>query len=104
MSGLGNPHIYLGFPPKRPVKNENMSWIKKNRLLVILVALAAFISLAASITNKAEIPVRVGKVERESIVNTISTNGKIEPSNNFQGRAVGPSLVRKVFVHEGDRV
>jgi HlyD family secretion protein len=81
-----------------------MSWIKKNRLLVLLVAAAAVISLAASISNKAEIPIRVGKAEREPIVNTISTNGKIEPSNNFQGRAVGPSLVRKVLVHEGDRV
>src|SRR6266404_710008 len=81
-----------------------MAWIRKNRVLVILVALAAIISLAASYSAKSEIPVKAGKVERESIVNTISTNGKIEPALNFQGRSAGPSLVRKVLVHEGDQV
>jgi HlyD family secretion protein len=81
-----------------------MVWFKKNRVLVILVALAAIISLAASYSAKSEIPVKVGKVERETIVNTISTNGKIEPALNFQGRSAGPSLVRKVLVHEGDQV
>lgn len=81
-----------------------MSWFQKNRVLVILVALAAVISLAASYSTKAEIPVKAGKVEREPIVNTISTNGKIEPAVNFQGRAAGPSLVRKVLVREGDQV
>jgi HlyD family secretion protein len=81
-----------------------MIWFRKNRVLVILVALAAIISLAASYSAKSEIPVKAGKVERESIVNTISTNGKIEPALNFQGRAAGPSLVRKVLIHEGDQV
>jgi len=81
-----------------------MSWFQKNRVLVILVLLAAIISLAASFSSKSEIPVKAGKVERETIVNTISTNGKIEPAVNFQGRAAGPSLVRKVLVHEGDQV
>jgi HlyD family secretion protein len=81
-----------------------MIWFRKNRVLVILVALAAIISLAASYSAKSEIPVKVGKVERETIVNTISTNGKIEPALNFQGRSAGPSLVRKVLVHEGDQV
>jgi HlyD family secretion protein len=81
-----------------------MAWIRKNRVLVILVALAAIISLAASYSAKSEIPVKAGKVERETIVNTISTNGKIEPALNFQGRSAGPSLVRKVLVHEGDQV
>ncbi|MCU1306839.1 MAG: secretion protein HlyD [Acidobacteriaceae bacterium] len=81
-----------------------MIWFKKNRVLVILVALAAIISLAASYSAKSEIPIKVGKVERETIVNTISTNGKIDPALNFQGRSAGPSLVRKVLVHEGDQV
>ncbi|MCU1287322.1 MAG: secretion protein HlyD [Acidobacteriales bacterium] len=81
-----------------------MSWFQKNRVLVILVLVAAVISVAASFSTKAEIPVRAGKVERETIVNTISTNGKIEPAVNFQARAAGPSLVRKVLVKEGDNV
>ncbi|MCU1310767.1 MAG: secretion protein HlyD [Candidatus Angelobacter sp.] len=81
-----------------------MIWFRKNRVLVILVALAAIISLAASYSAKSEIPVKVGKVERETIVNTISTNGKIEPALNFQGRSAGPSLVRKVLVYEGAQV
>src|SRR5437879_1774913 len=81
-----------------------MTWIKKNRILVVLVLMAAIISLAASYSAKGEIPVKAGKVERETIGNTISTNGRVEPADNFQARAAGPSLVRKVLVHEGDHV
>src|SRR4051812_28828488 len=42
--------------------------------------------------------------ERAPILSSISTNGKIEPANNFQSRTVGPSLVSSVMVKEGDRV
>jgi hypothetical protein len=67
-----------------------MVWFRKNRILVILVALAAIISLAASYSAKSEIPVKAGKVERETIVNTISTNGKIERHSIFRDAPPGP--------------
>jgi HlyD family secretion protein len=71
---------------------------------MIGVAVAAVIAVAASYSVKSEIPVRAEKVERAAIMSSISTNGKMEPTNNFQSRTVGPALVSEVLVKEGDRV
>lgn len=76
----------------------------RNRILFIGVAVAAVIALAASYSSRTEIPVRADKAERAPIVSSISTNGKMEPANNFQARTVGPSLVSSVLVKEGDHV
>ena len=76
----------------------------RNKTLIIGVAVAAVIALAASYSVKSEIPVRAEKAERATITSGISTNGKMEPQNNFQSRTVGPALVSEVLVKEGDRV
>jgi HlyD family secretion protein len=41
---------------------------------------------------------------REDITNSISTNGKIEPIQNFDGMAPMATTVRTVYVKEGDKV
>jgi HlyD family secretion protein len=41
---------------------------------------------------------------REDITNTISTNGKVEPIQNFDGMAPMATTVRHVYVKEGDKV
>jgi len=78
----------------------------KNRLLGIVLAaalgvlvLAAFVSL-----RSARVPVRAEAAVRETISNTISTNGKIEPLENFEAHAPVATTVRKLYVHEGDWV
>lgn len=78
----------------------------KNRVLGIVAAsalgvltLAAFVSLRG-----AKVPVRAETATRETISNTISTNGKIEPLENFEAHAPVATTVRKLYVHEGDRV
>lgn len=78
----------------------------KNRLLGIVAAaglgvlvLAAFVSLRG-----ARVPVRAEPAVRETISNTISTNGKIEPRENFEAHAPVATTVRKLYVQEGDRV
>src|SRR5438270_5461823 len=76
----------------------------RNRILSISVVAAAVIAMVASYSAKSEVPIRAEKAERTAILSTISTNGKIEPTNNFQSRTVGPSLVSSVAVKEGDRV
>jgi HlyD family secretion protein len=76
----------------------------RNKTLFVVVAVTAVIALAASYSIKSEIPVRAEKVERAAIMSSISTNGKMEPTNNFQSRTVGPSLVSEVLVKEGDHV
>ena len=76
----------------------------RNKILFIGVAVAVLIAIVASYSTKTEIPIRAEKAERAAIVSTIATNGKIEPTNNFQSRTVGPSLVSSVLVKEGDHV
>ena len=50
------------------------------------------------------IPVRVVKVERGSLVSTLTTNGKVEPVDARELRALTPGAVTSVLVKEGDRV
>jgi HlyD family secretion protein len=67
---------------------------------VLLVAvLAAFISNSHGVTQ-----VRAEKAARETIINTIQTNGKIEPEQNFEAHAPASSTVKRVLVTEGDHV
>jgi HlyD family secretion protein len=67
--------------------------------LIAIVVLAAFIS-----RHKGEVPVRVDHVVRQDLVNSISTNGKVEPIDNFEAHAPAPTTARKILVHEGEHV
>jgi HlyD family secretion protein len=66
---------------------------------VAVILLAAFASLRGN-----EVPVRADVAVRQSIVNTIATNGKVRPVDNFEAHAPAATTVRRVFVHEGDHV
>jgi HlyD family secretion protein len=64
-----------------------------------VVVLASFMA-----TSRGEIPVRSEHARRETITNTIQTNGKIEPIQNFEAHAPGATTVKKLLVNEGDVV
>jgi HlyD family secretion protein len=81
-----------------------MEWARNNRWLIVGLPLAAVVLLAYILTRRADIPVRAETVRRETIVNVISTNGRLEPVEIFQAHAVAPILVKKVLVKEGDAV
>lgn len=68
------------------------------------MAVLAAAVLVAFATRGNGVPVRAEKAVRENIVNTISTNGKIEPVDNFEAHAPAPTTVKRVFVREGDHV
>jgi len=71
----------------------------------IIIAILAVIVLAAFISSrKGEVPVRVDHVTKQDLVTTISTNGKVEPIENFDPHAPAPTTVRKIYVREGQRV
>jgi HlyD family secretion protein len=74
-------------------------WLIIGGVLVAVILLAAFAS-----RSREAIPVRVEQARRESIVNTISTNGKIEPVQNFEAHAPMATTVKQVLVREGDTV
>lgn len=74
-------------------------------LLITLAAVLAVILLASFSSMREEvIPVRVATVQRSSIRTAISTNGKIEPAQNFEAHAPVNTIVRRLAVHEGDHV
>lgn len=50
------------------------------------------------------VAVRAERVARQDIASVISTNGKIEPIQNFEAHAPAPATVKRVLVKEGDHV
>ncbi len=77
----------------------------KSRVLGVVLGAAGILVLAAFVSlRSARIPVRAERSVRETISNSISTNGKIEPLQNFEAHAPVATTVRKLYVHEGDSV
>lgn len=74
------------------------NWIFVAGIVLIVVMVAAFMG------SSRVAPVRAEKVARETITNTIQTNGKIEPVQNFEAHAPSPTTVKRVLVMEGDHV
>jgi HlyD family secretion protein len=83
----------------KSTERRRRRWLTAAGVIVIVVVLAAFISMGGK-----QVPVRVEMAVRATITSTISTNGKIEPMDNFEAHAPAPTTVRQVLVHEGDRV
>ena len=50
------------------------------------------------------VAVRTAVVEQGTIRSVVSTNGKIEPVNNFEAHAPVATSVQRVLVKEGDSV
>jgi len=78
----------------------------RHRWLLITLAVVLAVILLASFSSMRDevVPVRAASVERGSIRTAISTNGKIEPSQNFEAHAPVSTTIRRVFVREGDHV
>jgi HlyD family secretion protein len=70
-----------------------------------LPILVAVIVLAAVWRRRDDpVPVRTAVVEQTAIRSVISTNGKIEPVDNFEAHAPAAASVQRVLVKEGDFV
>lgn len=79
--------------------------LREPRMFVPLLVVLAVVILAAFMSaHKPETTIRVDQVSRQTIQNSISTNGKIIPADNFEAHASAAALVRKIYVKEGDRV
>jgi len=79
--------------------------LSKRIWTIIAAVVVGVIILAAFITSsRGELPVRTETARRETIINTIQTNGKIEPIQNFEAHAPVATTVKKLLVNEGDMV
>jgi HlyD family secretion protein len=64
----------------------------------------AVLALIPVFTRPGPLKVRTTTVERGPIRSLISTNGKVEPIQNFEAHAPGATTVKRLFVKEGDHV
>ena len=82
------------------------SFARKHRATLIVVAAALGVLLLAAFISarRGRVPVRAGQATRQTILNTISTNGKIQPVDGFEAHAPLATTVKRVLVHEGDWV
>jgi HlyD family secretion protein len=49
-------------------------------------------------------PVRVAPASYQTLSSEVSTNGRVEPVEEYQAHAPAPGVVRKIYVSEGDHV
>jgi HlyD family secretion protein len=78
---------------------ERRWWIAALAILGAVVALAAFVS-----HRDDSVPIRTAAVEKGTIRSLVTTNGKIEPIENFEAHAPATTSVSRVYVKEGDSV
>ncbi len=90
----------------RMALNGNSSGRQPRRWWVTALAILGAVILAAAFVSHRDdgVPVRTAIVEQGAIRSLVSTNGKIEPVNNFEAHAPVSTSVRRVLVKEGDSV
>jgi HlyD family secretion protein len=70
--------------------------------IFLAVILAAFVIVRMSARDK--VAIRVALVDHQNLVSSISTNGKVEPIDQFQAYAPAPGTVAKVYIEVGQKV
>jgi len=84
---------------------NNASFVTRHRWIALTVAItAAVVLLASFISRDPAVPVRAVTAQRGVIRSVVSTNGKVEPAQNFEAHAPVGTTVRKILVREGDQV
>lgn len=84
--------------------NSSSFWGRNRGLMWTLGILAAVVLLASFMSRGDSVPVRAATAQRSNIRSVISTNGKVEPLENFEAHAPIGTTVKKLFVKEGDHV
>ncbi len=80
-------------------KRRRTTWITLIAVAVAVIVLVASISL-----RRSEVAIRTGVTTHETITSGITTNGQIEPVNNFEAHSPAPTTVKKIFVQQGEWV
>lgn len=78
---------------------RNLTWV-----WVAAAVVLALVFYAVRTATRTRVPVRTAIAVRSELKSTIATNGKVEPQVNFEAHAPYSGLVKKRYVHEGERV
>ena len=84
--------------------SNNASFLSRHRWIAATVAIVAAVILFASLSRDPAVPVRAVAAQRGTIRSLVSTNGKVEPLENFEAHAPIGTTVKKLLVREGDHV
>ena len=87
-----------------PSNNQKGGLFARRWLLWTAGIVVAVVLLASFMSRDDAAPIRAAKVERSDIRSVISTNGKVEPVQNFEAHAPIGTTVKKILVKEGDHV
>jgi HlyD family secretion protein len=80
----------------RPTSRKGGTWL--------VVGIVAALATVPMFTRRSPLKVRITTVERGSIRSLISTNGKVEPIQNFEAHSPVATTVKRLLVKEGDHV
>jgi HlyD family secretion protein len=79
--------------------------IARRRWILAAAAIIVAVILLASFASRDDsVPVMAVTVSRSTIRSVISTNGKVEPVQNFEAHAPVGTTVKRILVKEGDHV
>jgi len=84
--------------------NHSASFLTRYRWIAATLAIAIAVILFASLSRDPAVPVRAVTAQRGIIRSIVSTNGKVEPLQNFEAHAPIGTTVKKMLVREGDHV
>jgi HlyD family secretion protein len=84
--------------------NNNASFVTRHRWIATTLVIVVAIVLFASLSRDPAVPVRAVSAQRGIIQSVVSTNGKIEPLQNFEAHAPIGTTVKRILVKEGDHV
>jgi HlyD family secretion protein len=84
--------------------SNNASFVTRHRWITATIAIVAAVVLFASLSRDPAVPVRAVTAQRGTIRSVVSTNGKVEPLQNFEAHSPSGTTVNKLLVREGDHV
>lgn len=86
------------------IMNNGGFWHRHRWLLGTLLLIAAVVLLASFMSRGDTVPVRAATAQRMNIRSVVSTNGKVEPMQNFEAHAPVGTTVNALLVKEGQHV
>jgi HlyD family secretion protein len=73
-------------------------------LWVIFLAVIVLAVIAARLFSRDLVEIRIAPVSYQNLLSTVSTNGKVEPIEEFPATALAPGVVAKIYVEVGQKV
>ena len=84
--------------------NNGSSFVTRHRWLAATLAIVAAVVLFAPLSRDPAVAVRAVTAQRAVIRSVVSTNGRVEPLQNFEAHTPMGTTVKRVLVREGDQV